>query len=96
MRAHAYLGKLKLQLGARDRGARSCAQDCSIWQSYYRCIGIHGTNGMRASRNMAYDVTGHSYNLGDGAVNPAVGVAGPERQRGWLALTGWQAASDGG
>lgn len=41
-------------------------KDSSIHESYYRCISIHGTNGVTVSENVAYDVTGFCYYLEDG------------------------------
>lgn len=41
-------------------------RDSSVHESYYRCISIHGTNGISVSENVAYDVTGFCYYLEDG------------------------------
>jgi hypothetical protein len=41
-------------------------KDSSIHESYYRCISVHGTNGVTVSENVAYDVTGYCYYLEDG------------------------------
>jgi hypothetical protein len=41
-------------------------KDSSIHQSFYRCISIHGTNGITVSENVGYDVTGYCYYLEDG------------------------------
>jgi hypothetical protein len=41
-------------------------KDSSIHESYYRCISIHGTNGVTVSENVAFDVTGFCYYLEDG------------------------------
>jgi hypothetical protein len=44
----------------------SC-RDCYVKDSsFYRCISIHGTNGITVSENVAYDVTGYCYYLEDG------------------------------
>jgi hypothetical protein len=41
-------------------------KDSSFYRSFYRCISIHGTNGVTVSENVAYDVTGYCYYLEDG------------------------------
>ncbi|KYQ92991.1 hypothetical protein DLAC_05595 [Tieghemostelium lacteum] len=44
----------------------SYISDCSVYQSFYRCFTIHGTNNVNVERNVAYDVYGHCYYLEDG------------------------------
>jgi len=41
-------------------------RDSSVWRSFYRCISIHGTNGVLVSENVAFDVIGYCYYLEDG------------------------------
>lgn len=41
-------------------------RDSSIHESYFRCISIHGTNGIEVSENVAFDITGFCYYLEDG------------------------------
>lgn len=38
----------------------------SIHQSYYRCVSIHGTNGIEVSENVAFDIIGFCFYLEDG------------------------------
>lgn len=52
-----------------DAGSSSFLQDSSIWNSFYRCVSVHGTNGVRVSRNVAHDAIGHCYYLEDGVEN---------------------------
>ena len=42
-------------------GAASFVSDCSVHESFYRGIVVHGTNGTLVTRNVAYDVIGHCY-----------------------------------
>lgn len=50
-----------------DQGASQFVRDCSIWHSYNRAITIHGTNGVSAEGNVAYDHIGHGIFLEDGS-----------------------------
>lgn len=42
------------------------ARDNSVWESFNRCMTIHGTNGVTLERNVCYDHAGHGYFLEDG------------------------------
>jgi len=42
------------------------ARDNSVWESFNRCMTIHGTNGVTLERNACYDHAGHGYFLEDG------------------------------
>ena len=50
----------------RAAGFRSYLVDSSVHESYYRCVGIHGTNGATVSRNVAYDASGHCFYMESG------------------------------
>eukprot|EP00039_Didymoeca_costata_P033682 m.43637 g.43637 ORF g.43637 m.43637 type:complete len:1732 (+) comp9991_c0_seq1:353-5548(+) len=45
---------------------RNFMNDCTVRDSLYRCVSIHGTNGVEVSRNVAYNIVGHCYYLEDG------------------------------
>ena len=47
-------------------GLQSYITGSAIWQSYYRCVSIHGTNSSTVSTNVAHDVVGYCYYLEDG------------------------------
>ncbi|MBL8911875.1 MAG: hypothetical protein JNM17_14375, partial [Archangium sp.] len=47
-------------------GANSYLTDSSIWQSNWRSVVVHRTNDTLVSRNVAFDVFGHSFYLEDG------------------------------
>ena len=49
-----------------EAGNNSYVEDSAIHQSYYRCVVVHGTNGTRVSRNVAFDAIGHCYYLEGG------------------------------
>lgn len=49
-----------------EAGKNSFVEDSAIHQSYYRCIVVHGTNGTRVSRNVAFDAIGMCYYLEGG------------------------------
>ena len=51
---------------AGEAGARSRVSDCSIHESFYRCVAVHGTHGLRVERNVAFNATGFCYYLEDG------------------------------
>ncbi|KAJ8602815.1 hypothetical protein CTAYLR_002589 [Chrysophaeum taylorii] len=53
-------------LAAANTANRNFIQDSSFHRSFYRCVTIHGTNGVRVSRNVAFDVIGHCVYLEDG------------------------------
>lgn len=42
------------------------ARDNSVWESFNRCMTIHGTNGVTLERNVCYDHAGHGFFLEDG------------------------------
>ncbi|EFA86780.1 hypothetical protein PPL_00585 [Heterostelium album PN500] len=44
----------------------SYISDCSVHDSFYRCITIHGTNNLTVTRNTAFNAYGHCYYLEDG------------------------------
>eukprot|EP00934_Nitzschia_sp_Nitz4_P002604 Nitzschia sp. Nitz4//scaffold396_size11502//5699//11254//NITZ4_009037-RA/size11502-snap-gene-0.7-mRNA-1//-1//CDS//3329550271//2594//frame0 len=41
-------------------------KDSSIHESYYRCVSVHGTNGVTVTENVAYNASGFCYYLEDG------------------------------
>jgi len=47
-------------------GAASYVSDCSVHESFYRGIVVHGTSSALVTRNVAYDVIGHCYYLESG------------------------------
>lgn len=49
------------------RGNASYVEDSAIHRSFYRCVTIHGTNGLRVSRNVAFDAIGSCYYLESGS-----------------------------
>lgn len=44
----------------------SYARRVAVWQSYNRCVTIHGTNAVRLEDNVCYDHVGHGYFFEDG------------------------------
>ena len=50
----------------KETGVDSYLEDSAIHQSHYRCVVLHGTNGTRVSRNVAFDAIGHCYYLEGG------------------------------
>jgi len=42
------------------------ARENAVWQSYNRCMTIHGTHGVTLERNVCYDHEGHGFFLEDG------------------------------
>ena len=61
------LGRYPIHFHLLGDGCSDCYVEASSFhRSYYRCIAIHGTNGMRIAENVAYDVTGFCYYLEDG------------------------------
>eukprot|EP00039_Didymoeca_costata_P010556 m.142342 g.142342 ORF g.142342 m.142342 type:complete len:1233 (-) comp14877_c0_seq4:243-3941(-) len=40
--------------------------DCSVQNSFYRCVSLHGTNNIEVTRNVAFNIWGHCYYLEDG------------------------------
>jgi hypothetical protein len=49
-----------------EAGSNSYVEDSAIHQSYYRCVVVHGTNGTRVSRNVAFDAIGMCFYLEGG------------------------------
>jgi len=49
-----------------EAGNNSYVEDSAIHQSYYRCVVVHGTNGTRVSRNVAFDAIGMCFYLEGG------------------------------
>ena len=47
-------------------GASSFVSDCSVHESFYRGVVVHGTNSTLVTRNVAYDVIGHCYYMESG------------------------------
>ncbi len=63
------MGRYPLHMHLNLAGNNSKAsyfEDNSIVNSNFRCVTIHGTNGSRISRNVAYNVHGHCFYLEDG------------------------------
>ncbi len=50
---------------AGDRSG-SFVEDSTIEHGFNRCLAIHGTSGVRISRNVAFDTVGHCFFLEDG------------------------------
>eukprot|EP01132_Coremiostelium_polycephalum_P005307 gene5307-6611_t len=46
--------------------SKSYISDCSVYDCFYRCYTIHGTNNVTVTRNTAYKTFGHCYYLEDG------------------------------
>ncbi len=42
-------------------------RNSTIWDSANRCVVVHGTNGVRVSNNICYDIRGHAFFLEDGS-----------------------------
>lgn len=68
------------RMGQKDRLARypihfhlngdnptSFVKDASIWETFNRCITVHGTNKLLIQSNVSYNTIGHCYFLEDGA-----------------------------
>mmetsp|Transcript_20238 Transcript_20238/g.42749 ORF Transcript_20238/g.42749 Transcript_20238/m.42749 type:complete len:1211 (-) Transcript_20238:513-4145(-) len=49
-----------------EGGARSYMHGCSVHESYYRCVAVHGTSNTSVSENVLFDVIGHCVYLEDG------------------------------
>jgi len=61
------LGRYPIHFHILGNECETCYfRDSSVHRSYYRCISLHGTNGMLVSENVAYDVSGYCYYLEDG------------------------------
>ena len=48
-----------------EAGSESMMTDCSVHRSYFRAISIHDAFNLKVERNVAYDVTGHAFYLGE-------------------------------
>eukprot|EP00966_Prymnesium_polylepis_P234201 5417120-Prymnesium_polylepis.1 len=57
---------LHMHMMKDEGGARSYVHDCSVHESYYRGITIHGTHNATVAHNTAYDIIGHCYYFEDG------------------------------
>jgi len=86
----------------REGGRHSYITGSAIWQSYYRCVSIHGTNSSSVWGNVAHDAIGHCYYFEDGVeenntvaynlaslVHPLFGGAGN-----FLPASGWGSSQD--
>lgn len=60
------LGKYPFHFHAMGPSPASFIKDCSIVNSFFRCIAIHQTNDTTALRNVVYNATAHCYYLEDG------------------------------
>lgn len=60
------LGRYPIHFDQLGTTSNSYVSDSSIHQSYYRCVGIHGTNNVTVTENVAYDIMGHCYYLETG------------------------------
>lgn len=60
------LGKYPFHFHAMGPSPLSYVKDCSIVDSYFRCIAIHQTNDSQALRNVVFNATAHCIYLEDG------------------------------
>lgn len=60
------LGKYPFHFHAMGPSPASFIKDCSIVNSFFRCIAIHQTNDTQALRNVVFNATAHCYYLEDG------------------------------
>jgi hypothetical protein len=60
-----------------DAAFTSSLTACSIHHSFQRAVTIHGTHRVNLTRNVAFDILGHTYFFEDGA------SAGPLGQHPW-------------
>ena len=61
------VGRYPVHFHLLDTACTDCYVEASSFHhSFYRCVAIHGTNGVRVSENVAYDITGYCYYLEDG------------------------------
>ena len=60
------LGKYPFHFHMMGPSPTSFVRDCTIWNSYFRCIAIHATNNTQALRNVVFNATAHCYYLEDG------------------------------
>jgi hypothetical protein len=59
-------GRYPLHFHVVVDGSSTFVEDCSFHRSFNKAVVIHGTNFVRLSRNVAYDVIGHAIYLQDG------------------------------
>jgi hypothetical protein len=60
--SYTLQGRYPVHFHLLGDSCRDCyVKDSSFYRSFYRCISIHGTNGVTVSENVAYDVTGYCY-----------------------------------
>ena len=50
-------------------GAVSEVVDCAVHRSYFRAVTIHDAFDMTVWRNVAYEISGHAYYLGEQMVS---------------------------
>ena len=62
----ATLGAYPVHFHLAHDGSSSFVEDSTIEHSFNRCLAIHGTSGVRVSRDVAFDTIGHCYFLEDG------------------------------
>lgn len=60
------IGKYPFHFHAMGPAPTSFVKDCSIVNSYYRCVAIHQTNNTQTLRNVAFNATGHCFYVEDG------------------------------
>lgn len=60
------LGKYPFHFHMMGDAPTSYVKDSSIWNSYFRCIAIHGTNSSQALKNVVYNAIAHCIYLEDG------------------------------
>ena len=61
------LGRYPMHFHVLANGCQDCyLRDSSIHRSFYRCVSIHGTNGLEVSENVGFDVIGYCYYMEDG------------------------------
>ena len=61
------LGRYPVHFHLAGDESMSFIKDSSIFETYNRCVTIHGTNNLLVSRNVAYNNIGHCYFFEDGA-----------------------------
>lgn len=60
------LGRYPVHFHLAGDESVSFLKDSSVFESYNRCVTIHGTNNLLVSRNVAYNNIGHCYFFEDG------------------------------
>ena len=66
-----------------NHGNKSYIEDSSIHHSFFKAVVIHGSKGSRASRNVAFDVTGSAFYLQDGVEEAGVAEVAKPAADGW-------------